>query len=79
MTTKVEAYNDIISSDRGHRGGYRFFLSDLVDLRFYGSIPSVRICHFLRHLSGICHFFLEKLQMPHSEAGRLIQNPHDGA
>ena len=26
ITTKIEAYNDIISSDGGHGGGYRFFI-----------------------------------------------------
>ena len=80
ITTKIEAYNDIISSDGGHGGGYRFCYLILSILDFMAhSIPRVRICHFPGHLSGICHFFLEKLQMPHGEAGRFIQNPHDGA
>ena len=28
---------------------------------------------------GICHFCLEKMQMPHGGAGRFIQKPHGGA
>ena len=30
------------------------------------------------YLSGICHFVLEKLQMPHGGAGRSYQNPTVG-
>ena len=30
------------------------------------------------YLSGICHFILEKLQMPHGGAGRSYQNPTVG-
>ena len=39
------------------------------------SIPSVPIP---LHFSGICHFVLEKLQMPHGGAGRTYKKPPVG-
>ena len=40
------------------------------------SIPSVPIRQ--GHLSGICHFVLEKLQMPHGGAGPSYKKPTVG-
>ena len=41
------------------------------------SIPNVPIPP--AHLSGICHFSLEKLQTLHGEAGLFIQKPRSRA
>ena len=43
------------------------------------SIPSVPTLTLLPPPPpGICHFCLEKPQMPHGGAGRFIQKPHGG-
>ena len=46
----------------------------------YGSVNFKRAAVLApRALSGICHFVLEKLQMPHGGAGRSHKKPQGGA
>ena len=53
---------------------FKFILS-LLGSMFYGSVNSQRALPPPGHLSSICHFVLEKLQMPHSGAGHSYKTP----